>query len=363
VKLDCRQPLGPRFLAAVQSSVTRFLDTQRDLLALTGDRLDPVWDQAVHFTEGGKRIRPAFCYWAYVAAAGADAEPTRAVMDIAASLDLLHVSALIHDDLIDLSDTRRGGPSAHRFFEDLHRDSQWGGDSEHFGRSAALLIGDLLLAWSVSMVEQSSMSAEKLKRARPYLDAMRVEVLAGQYLDLIHQAKPVSRPDLLREAGLVMGFKTAKYTVARPVQIGAALGLASDDVQQGLSLFGTHVGYAFQMRDDLLGLFGDPQVTGKPSGDDVREGKKTVVIGYAMREASPADAERLTQMLGDPSLTQTDIDEVRRILVESGAVECTEKAIVNEASSGMKYLHQLDLDPQGTYALATLVHAAVERTA
>ncbi|MDR2974261.1 MAG: polyprenyl synthetase family protein [Propionibacteriaceae bacterium] len=363
MRFDPQSPLAEEFCQAIQSSIDRFLDTQRDLLSQTGDRLDPVWRQAVHFTQGGKRIRPAFCYWGYVAAAGYATEPPVALMDIAASLDLLHVSALVHDDVIDSSDTRRGGASAHRRFEALHRERDWQGDPAHFGVSAAILFGDLLGAWSISMVEQAPMSADRLRRARPYLDAMRVEVLAGQCLDLFYQAQPSTDADMLREAGLVMGFKTAKYTVARPVQIGAALGGADDDLQQGLSAFGTHVGYAFQMRDDLLGLFGDPAVTGKPTGDDLREGKKTVLIGYAMRGASPKDSERLAEMLGDPALTETDVAQARDILLDCGAVEATEKAIITEATAGMKYLHRLNLTAEGAEGLASLVHAAVERTA
>jgi len=363
MKLDPQQPLNDEFLSDVQASLDHFLDTQRDLLSQTGDRLDMVWDQVHRLAQGGKRMRPAFCYWGYVAAAGAEKDPPESVMDIAASLDLLHLSALVHDDLIDESDTRRGAPAAHRYFEAYHKAQGWQGDSRRFGRGAALLMGDLLFAWSGSMVEQATISAERLKRARPYLDAMRSEVVAGQFLDLIHQDKPSQGEEWITEANLVMEFKTARYTVSRPVQVGAALGLAGDDTQQGLSRFGAHVGYAFQMRDDLLGIFGDPAVTGKPAGDDLREGKKTVLVGYALMSAAPDDARLLTSMLGDPSLTETDVGEARRILIESGAVDATEKAIVTEASAGMKFLHRLDLHTEGAYALMALVHAAVERTA
>ena len=363
MRLDPQQPLNDEFLSSVQASLDHFLDTQRDLLSQTGDRLDMVWDQVRRLAQGGKRMRPAFCYWGYVAAAGTEKDPPQSVMDIAASLDLLHLSALVHDDLIDDSDTRRGAPAAHRYFEAYHKAQGWQGDPGRFGRGAAVLMGDLLFAWSVSMVEQASISSERLKRARPYLDAMRSEVTAGQFLDLIHQDKPSQGEEWIAEANLVMEFKTARYTVSRPVQVGAALGLAGDDTQQGLSRFGAHVGYAFQMRDDLLGIFGDPAVTGKPAGDDLREGKKTVLVGYALMGAAPEDAALLTSMLGDPSLTETDVEEARRILIESGAVDATEKAIVTEASAGMKFLHRLDLHTEGAYALMALVHAAVERAA
>ncbi|MCL2481960.1 MAG: polyprenyl synthetase family protein [Propionibacteriaceae bacterium] len=363
MKLDPHQPLGEDFTAAVQASLDHFIDTQRDLLAETGERLTIIWDEVAHFTRGGKRMRPAFCYWGYVAVAGSDSNPPHAVMDIASSLDLLHLFALVHDDLIDASDTRRGAPAAHRFFENYHRENSWQGDSEEFGRNAALLLGDLLFGWSLAMVEQTTLSSERLKRARPYLDAMRSEVLAGQFLDVLHQVRPSADKDVVADAKLVMEFKTAKYTVSRPVQIGAALALASDGIQQGLGRFGAHVGYAFQMRDDLLGVFGDPAVTGKPAGDDLRQGKQTALIGYALKGASPSEVTRLKQILGNPDVTEEAIDQARQILTDSGAVASTEKAIMREAAAGMKHLHRLDLSAEGAYALMALVHAAVERTA
>ena len=363
MRLDPHNPLDDSFLADVQNSLDHFFISQRELLAPTGDRLDIVWDQARHYAEGGKRIRPAFCYWGYVAVAGTQSDPPVAVMDIAASLDLLHLSALVHDDLIDASDTRRGAPAAHRYFQAFHGEQGWPGDSTRFGQSAAILLGDLLFAWSIAMAEQSGISGKRKNRARHYLDAMRVEVLAGQFLELIHQDRPSPVEDLFRDAGLVMDLKSAKYTVTRPVQIGAALAMAGDDVQHHLGLFGTHVGNAFQMRDDLLGLFGDPEVTGKPAGDDLREGKKTVVISYALASAAPSQVDTLLAMLGNPCLSEADIDHARQILTDCGAVATTERAIEAEAASGMKYLHRLNLSDDGTYALIGLAHAAVERTA
>jgi len=151
--------------------------------------------------------------------------------------------------------------------------------------------------------------------------------------------------------------------VSRPVQIGAGLGLASDDVLQGLGAFGLHIGQAFQMRDDVLGVFGDPVVTGKPAGDDIRAGKKTVLIGYALRDASPNQASRLMQLLGKQDLCDAELDQARHILTSSGAVQSTEKAITSEAAAGMRLLNRLNLSHEGTTALMALVHAAVERTA
>jgi len=360
---DPNQPLGADFTAVIQARLDRFLQTQADLLAGAGDGLDLVWRQARRFTRGGKRIRPGFCYWGYVAAAQPEADVPAGVLDVAASLDLLHLSALIHDDLIDSSDRRRGGPSAHREFEAAHRGAGWAGEAGHFGQSAAILLGDLMFAWSVALADQAGLTARAAKRARPYLDAVRAEVLAGQYLDLMQQSQPATGRAGVKSAQLVMEFKTAKYTVARPVQIGAALAGADDATVQGLGRFGTHVGVAFQLRDDLLGVFGDPQVTGKPAGDDLREGKKTVLVAYASRDGEPEDARRLTELLGDPGLTEADVDQAKDILIRSGAVNKTERAIATAVTAGLRYLHQLDLTMAGTSALVSLTHVAVERVA
>jgi geranylgeranyl diphosphate synthase type I len=356
---DPADPAGPQFRAAVDSALTRFLATQRDLLAGTGSRLDLVWQQARHFAEGGKRVRPAFCYWGFTAVAGQPEDPLP-VVNVAASLDLLHVSALIHDDIIDGSDTRRGAPSAHRYFARVHSERGWAGSPGQFGHDAAIILGDLLLACSVAMAERSKVGGERLRKARPYLDAMRAEVAAGQYLDLLHQAVGAAA-DPVEEATLIMEFKTSKYTVARPVQLGAALGLADDDTLAKLGRFGSHLGHAYQMRDDLLGLFGDPAVTGKPAGDDLREGKRTVLIAHGLRLASPAGAELLDRLLGNPDLTADELDAARAVLEDCGAVEATERAIEAEAVRALRLLGGLDLDPEGELALTALAHFAVER--
>ncbi|MDR0783321.1 MAG: polyprenyl synthetase family protein [Propionibacteriaceae bacterium] len=363
MRLNPNQPLGEEFLSAVQGYLDDFISTQRDLLTPTGRHLDMIWDHVSRLVRGGKRMRPAFCYWGYVAAAGLTQDPPKALIEIAASLDLLHLFALVHDDLIDESDTRRGQPATHRFFEDFHNQQDWQGAGEPFGRSAAILLGDLLFAWSVSMAELAPLSPERMKRARPYLDAMRIEVLAGQMLDLVIQEKPLRTEELLGDARLVIEYKTAKYTVARPVQIGAALGLASEATLQSLGQFGAHVGNAFQMRDDLLGIFGDPVLTGKPSGDDLRQGKKTVLIAYAMSRANVEDQAQLLGWLGKPDISADELDQARQIMIGCGAVEETEKAILTQATAAMKLLHRLDLSAEGVEALMTLVHAAVERVA
>ncbi|MDR1512610.1 MAG: polyprenyl synthetase family protein [Propionibacteriaceae bacterium] len=358
---DPFDPAGPEFRAAVGRRLKGFLAVQKDLLASAGDRLDPVWKQVRHLAAGGKRLRPAFCYWAHAAVAGQPDDP-RPLLDVAASLDLLHVSALVHDDIIDGSATRRGGPSAHVYFARVHAERGWSGPSAQFGHDAAIVLGDLALAGAVAMAERAQIAPKRLLRARPYLDAARTEVAAGQYLDILHQAAG-PQGDPLEEAELVMEFKTSKYTVARPVQVGAALGLADQETLAHLGRFGSHLGHAFQMRDDVLGLFGDPAVTGKPAGGDLREGKRTVLLAHAFALAAEPAAERLRGLVGKRDLTPAEADEACGILTECGALEATERAIEAEAVRALRLLGELELKPDGEQALTTLAHAAVDRRA
>jgi len=284
------------------------------------------------------------------------------VLTVAASLELLHAAALVHDDIIDGSDSRRGAPAAHRFFAQAHAERGWRGASETFGRDAAILLGDLFMAGSVAMAERCQLGGQRLRRARPYLDAARIEVVAGQYLDLLSQANG-GEADPVTEAGLIAEYKTSKYTVSRPVQIGAALGLADETKLSRLGRFGSHLGHAFQLRDDLLGVFGDPAVTGKPAGDDLREGKRTTLVAYALHRADDAARQRLTDLLGDPALGEEDLAAARSILTESGAVAAAERDISREAVRALRLLNTLELEPDGREALTRLSHLAVDRTA
>ncbi|MDR0991005.1 MAG: polyprenyl synthetase family protein [Propionibacteriaceae bacterium] len=359
MRFDPADPAGPAFRAAVSAQLAHFLDAQRQSLAIVGDRLDLFWPQAAQIVQGGKRLRPAFCYWSYVATAAEPADPT-ALLTVAASLDLLHSSALVHDDIIDASDSRRGQPTAHQAFAQSHQDQSWAGSETVFGRNAAIILGDLLLAAAVAMAERSAIGAAALDRARPYLDAARTEVAVGQYLDLRHQAAGPSGS--VEETHLIMEFKTSRYTVARPVQIGAALALAPPDQLAVWGDFGSHLGQAYQMRDDLLGMFGDAAQTGKPAGDDLREGKRTRLIAEGLRRAQPAAAKRLAGLFGQPAVTADEIAEAQQILLEAGAVAAIEQAIADEAGQARQRLATLALTPAGDQALENLIAAAIERT-
>ena len=335
VNLDAADPLPAELLNAVSAELAGFLGEAGRRLADLGPETADLVELAVAFTSGGKRLRPAFCCWGYLAAAGGPEVP-RHVLRAAASLDLLHVSALVHDDVMDGSATRRGLPAAHVQLADRHTASGRRGDADDIGRAGAILLGDLLLMWSVELFNSCGAPAGALAAAQPLLSAMRAEVTGGQYLDITAQTRPPldarSEPAaVLAQVRRVVEFKTARYTVVRPLQIGAALGGGTPELLAALAAYGSPLGRAFQYRDDVLGVFGDEVVTGKPAGDDLREGKLTVLIANAVAAAGAADAAELDALLGT-RLSAEQLDRARRIITGSGALAATEREIAEAAA-------------------------------
>jgi geranylgeranyl diphosphate synthase, type I len=372
--LDPQTPLSQAFREAVSAEISAFLSEQSAVLDSVGPELVPVHLMASQLLCGGKRIRPAFCVWGYIAAAGIPIqEELKPLLAAAGSLDVLHVSALIHDDLMDSSDLRRGRPAAHRQFEALHANAGWLGDSAAFGRAGAILLGDLLLMWSAQMLHGAGVDQSTLERALPIVEAMRTEVTCGQYLDMVAQAHPLRKrapaigslkPTIelaLDDASRVVEYKAARYTVQRPCQIGAALGGGTDELYFALGAYGSPLGRAFQFRDDLLGVFGDPQVTGKPAGDDLREGKRTVLVAHAYAHAGDAGQKLLLQRLGDAALDDAGISELQQVIVESGARDAVESMINDYYDRALKALHDTEITEEGRAGLTALADAAVRR--
>ena len=355
---------GSAVLGHVRDRVDRalqaFLGQQHDVLLAAGQDLLPGAESISGLLAGGKRLRPAFCYWGWRGAGGPDCPE---IINAAAALELLHAGALVHDDLMDASDTRRGQPSLHRQFEARHARSHWHGSPAAFGMGAAILMGDLLLCWTDEMFHASGLPGEALRRGRPVLDRMRTEVFAGQYLDLLGQ---VTGDETLESALRVVEFKTTKYTIERPLHLGAALaggwrpagdaGLAAAYTAYGLPL-----GLAFQLRDDILGVFGDPAQTGKPAGDDVREGKRTVLLAIARDRATAGQAEVIDRYLGDPVLDEAGTAEVRAAITDTGAVAECERMIGRHVSEAVAALAGAPITGEAREALAELAVAATAR--
>jgi len=342
----------------VEAALRDFVTVATTDLTDIASELTSVAEAAARFVlDGGKRLRPAFCFWGARAVGAVDSD---ALVRAAASLELLQACALVHDDVLDRSATRRGQPSIHEQFATLHDVSGWQGDSAAFGEGVAILLGDLYLIWSDSMLATSGWDPAGLERARPIIDAMRTELMAGQYLDVIEQARGGGS---VERALRVARFKAAKYTVERPLHLGAALAGAEAEAMLALSGYGIPLGEAFQLRDDLLGVFGDPERTGKPAGDDLREGKRTVLIALAVETADGAARSTIDRHLGNPDLDDQAVESLREIVTASGATTAVEQMIDERVDAALRALTAAGLDHDATVALVGLARAATQRSA
>jgi len=348
----------------VHKVLEEFLDRQVSTLEAVSPDCSPMAEYVADLLRGGKRLRPAFCYWGWRGAGGADCDE---VVLAASAMELFQAAALVHDDVMDDSDTRRSMPSVHRRFAALHRAAGWTGDEQRFGVAGAVLAGDLCLVWSDELFTASGLPArgDAGRRGRAVFDRMRTELMSGQYLDMLEQAVAARRGSgAVERAREVIRYKSAKYTVEQPLTIGAALAGAEEATLAGYAGYGLPLGEAFQLRDDLLGVFGDPEQTGKPAGDDLREGKRTVLVALALERATPAEAAQLHRLLGDPGLDAAGVATLRRILTRTGAADAVERLIAELASTARTALAALGedrLDPTARAVLDALVDAATDR--
>jgi geranylgeranyl diphosphate synthase, type I len=341
----------------VARAIQGFLRQQHEVLLAAGEELLPGLETMAGLLAGGKRLRPAFCYWGWRGAGGEDCPE---IMTAAAALELLHAAALVHDDVMDASDTRRGQPAVHRQFAARHAGQRWRGSAQQFGTGAAILLGDLLLCWTDEMFRGSGLPADALHRGQPVLDRMRTEVMAGQYLDMLAQATG----DASVESALrVAEHKSAKYTIERPLHLGAAMAGHDDAaaVAAAFTGYGLPLGVAFQLRDDILGVFGDPAQTGKPAGDDVREGKRTVLLAITLSRASTWQAGMISRRLGDPLLDAAGTAEVRQVITDTGALAECEQMINRNVAKALGALKKAPVTQEAKDALAELAIAATAR--
>jgi geranylgeranyl diphosphate synthase, type I len=355
--MTSRSPLDAEDLRVrVQKQLDDFLTAQVPLLDDVSPDLGPLSESITDLLRGGKRLRPAFAYWGWRGAGGKDTEEA---VRAATALELLQACALIHDDVMDGSDTRRGLPAAHRRFATLHRGNEWLGSSEGFGVGAAILLGDLCLSWADELLLTSGLPAESLRRGKAVYDLMRTELMAGQYLDLLEQARGGGSE---ARAMRVVRYKSAKYTIERPLHLGAALAGAPEEVSVAYSGYGLPLGEAFQLRDDVLGVFGDPAQTGKPAGDDLREGKRTVLVAAAVDAASPAQAALLRRHLGDPALDAEGVAALREVITDTGALVHVERLIEALLDQSRTVLAAAPITDEARTVLGELAHAATSRS-
>lgn len=295
---------------------------------------------------GGKRLRPAFCHWGFVGAGGAD-EDDRWI-DAGAAFELLHAFALFHDDVMDGSATRRGARSAHLVFADRHAEQSWTGESRRFGEGVAILIGDLAFVYADRLLSGAPVAA------RAIWHELRIELNVGQYLDVVGTARNERRADA---ADRIVRYKSGKYTVERPLHLGAALAAPerTGELLGPLSAYGLPLGDAFQLRDDVLGAFGDEAVTGKPVGDDLREGKPTPLLALATAAATPAQHAVLAR-IGRPDLDEDAILTLQEVLVSTGALAALEARIEALTHEAVHALAGAPITAEARTALTDLAH-------
>jgi geranylgeranyl diphosphate synthase type I len=344
----------------VHRVLSDYVEYRRTQAASIGTDVDTALSALADFVlGGGKRVRPTFAWWGWRGAGGApDGPAAEAVLRAISALELVQAGALVHDDLMDDSSVRRGAPTVHTAFAAQHMAGGLHGTPERFGLAAAVLLGDIALAWADDLFLTAGLPGDALVRAVSPWQAMRTEMLAGQYIDMLTQA----RGDESADAALrIDRWKTAAYTVERPLHIGAAMAGADADVIAAYRRFGADLGIAFQLRDDLLGVFGDPAVTGKPAGDDVREGKRTLLMALGLRQARPADAALLRASIGRPDLDADDVAGVRALLVDSGAVAAVEQRITELTTAALTTIAAAPITAVAADRLAELAISATSR--
>lgn len=340
---------------AVRGIVAEFVDT-RCAPELQAAGVDIAADVLRDFVDGGKCVRSTFMYLGWLC--GADHDP--AALRAAAGLELLHAFALLQDDVMDSSTLRRGRVAGHIAFAQWHRRRPLRGSPDRFGESAAVLLGDLCLVWAAQMMRESGVPTAALERVWPRYDAMRTELAIGQFADLINDA---SRFPTLDRVLSVSRRKSGNYTVRRPLEMGAAMAGCDESVLAMLGGYGDAIGEAFQMRDDLLGIFGSPSVTGKPSGSDLLEGKATTVVAAAYHLADRVLRRQLRGLMRADALDVDDINRWRELIVATGAVDWIEKLIDSRLTHALTLVDGADVRPEVRVALADMATACTARTA
>jgi geranylgeranyl diphosphate synthase, type I len=349
--------------ARVDRALVALLDRELAALAFMEGDLDVVARALRGFVlEGGKRLRPAFVWWGYRGAGGPpDGPRADAVVRAACSVELLHVCALIHDDIMDGSEVRRGRPAMHVEFAGMHRGWTWRGDPAAFGTGAAVLMGDLAFTWADAALADAGLPDDRLAAALKVFNTLRSELMGGQYLDLLEARRGSPGEAAVRR---VLTYKSGKYTIERPLHLGLAIAGGPQALAPWYSAYGLPLGEAFQLRDDVLGVFGSPEVTGKPAGDDLREGKETYLVLKARERGGGAERRLLEAALGEPKLTDDDVEAVREVIAGSGALADTEARIAELLAQAKVALAAAEgIDERARATLAALADHVTDRSA
>ena len=338
-------PSLARVASLVEARITELLDAEEQRWTdLTPDLGEPLEALRSLVMAGGKRLRPAFCYWGFVGAGGDVDDP--AVIDAGAAFEFLQAFALVHDDVMDGSATRRGSRTAHLVFSDRHELDRWRGEQRRFGEGVAILIGDLAHVYADLLLRSVPSSVLEV------WDELRIELNVGQYLDILGTARGDTDPEAARR---IARYKSGKYTIERPLHVGAAIAGRYHDLGAQLSAYGDPLGEAFQLRDDILGAFGESALTGKPVGDDIREGKPTPLLAVASGAATPAQRAVLDRV-GAEGLGEAEVAAIQDVIRGTGAVEVIEDDIARLTDGALAAIADADITEESREALIDLAH-------
>ncbi|MEV7075762.1 polyprenyl synthetase family protein [Streptomyces sp. NPDC093990] len=339
------------FKSRVDEMLRDFVAREADQLTGIDPALAPVAGQLEAAVAEGKRLRAAFCYWGWRAAGQPDSE---ALLRAATSMELVHAAAMVHDDLIDDSPLRHGRPTVHVALRGAVRRRP---RAVSAARSLAMLVGDLLMSLAGQLFATSGLPAAYLARARPLWSALARELVAGECLEILHTG---ADPDTARSLKVIR-YKTAKYTVEQPLLIGGLLGGAGERLREGYSAYGLPLGEAFQLRDDLLGLFGDPGQTGKANADDVCAHRPTALLSETWRIADEDEREQMRALFGRRDLDSDGLDTVRELMRRLKTPDRIEDMITARVETALDALHELDVPAHAAAALTALAHTATVR--
>jgi geranylgeranyl diphosphate synthase type I len=351
------QPVAPPSLGViatrVQQRLREFLQPEEARWSAFDDDLaEPVKEIGRLVLVGGKRLRPAFCHWGFVGAGGDPADPM--VANAGAAFELMHAFALFHDDVMDDAASRRGEPTTHTVFTGYHRDAEWAGEARRFGEGVAILVGDLAFVYADQLMAEASPQVWRI------WNELRIELNIGQVLDIVGSVRNERRR---HKAELICRYKSGKYTIERPLHLGAVMAAPdrADVLLPALSAYGLPLGDAFQMRDDVMGAFGDAVVTGKPVGGDLREGKPTPLMARAVEAATPAQAEVL-DLVGTQHLSDHDVARVQQVIIDTGALADLETTITRLTDEAVAAIHLAPITAEARQELVALAAYVSQRS-
>ncbi len=333
-----------------------FVERHRDFSAMAGEASRELTDRLEELVlRGGKRLRPALIYYAYRATGGRDEAQ---VLPSAMAAEILHAYLLVHDDIMDRAETRRGGPAAHLAFRDHHLAVGWLGSADQHGEAAAILLGDLAHSYAVELFFSTSPQPAGWPGVVAAFHEMCQEVVVGQYLEMTASFRSeLSEAELLQ----ILRMKSGRYSVERPIQIGAGLAAADPTALAGLAVYGRHLGEAFQLKDDLLGVFGERDAVGKPVGGDLKEGKHTVLIHHTLAAATAEDRRLVEAVLGNQSASPDEVAEACRVIEAVGARARVEEMVDQRMAAAREVLAGLELTSEGGEFFSGLLRFLKER--